>query len=65
MTATNVGDKGGNEERRIEQLKFVTNDSKISSSFDPKVPLEEVDTDVFMDKSRSDRARSIWCEVDQ
>ena len=61
MTATDVGSERGNEKRRLNQLKFIVHDSKITPSFDADMPLDNLDVEDFLDRLRSNRARLIWC----
>ena len=65
MTATDVGISGGNEDRRLKQLSFKVIDSKIQPSFNPAEELETVTEDQFLDCTKSNRARLIWCKDEQ
>ena len=62
MSATQAGNKGGNEERLLQNLKFQIFDSEIMGSVDPSEKPKAVNLERFLDLERSRRARLIWCE---
>ena len=62
MTATDVGQKGGNEEKRLEQLKMKVYQSKIASNLDLNVSIPKISIESFLDCNRNTRGRIIWCE---
>ena len=65
LTATVVGIDGGNEIAYLKQEGFQMNDSKIPPNFDPEEILLPISDDEFASKSRSTRARLIWCTEDK
>ena len=62
MTATDVSSYEGLEKRRLDQLHFVLNDSKIPSTFDANVSLPAVSEQEFLEMGKNRRARIIWCQ---
>ena len=65
LTATVVGIDGGNEIAYLKQEGFQMNDSKIPPNFDPEEILLPISDDAFASKSRTTRARLIWCTEDK
>ena len=62
MTATDVGKTGGNEEKRLQQLKMPVYQSKIAANIDLSKPLEKISIADFLNCNRNDRGRLIWCK---
>ena len=62
MSATTVGKEEGNEQDRLDRLRFKIIDSKIEKPFEPNEELKERTAEEFFDDVATNMAHLVYCK---